>query len=519
MPTRPMRLSLKLPLSFAAVLVLLVGAAMLGFWQLDKALGTFSREVAQAVQNERDARSLEIGFKEQVQEWKNVLLRGKDPAQLSKYWAAFQKQELKVAASAADLQARLRDGPTKASLAQFVDAHARMGQAYRRGFEAFKQADFAHEKGDAAVRGMDREPVKLLDEVGDAIAKDSAAVSAAAFDAGRRAELFSLIGMALMTVLGIAVGLGMSRSVTRLLGGEPNDAAAAALAIAKGDLSTVLAVHAGSKASVMVALVQMQTSLVNLVAAVRNKADGVACATAQIAQGNADLSDRTERQASALQQTAASVEQLTRAVRRNADIALQANALAVTANDTAAMGGEVVQQVVDTIHGISESAKKIADINGVIDGLAFQTNILALNAAVEAARAGDQGRGFAVVAAEVRTLAQRSAAAAREIKQLIAASVERMEQGTALADRAGTTMTQVMSASQRVADITGEISVASREQDSSVTQINLAVSQIDQATQQNSALVEESAAAAENLREQAQQLVQSVSAFKTSTAC
>ncbi|WP_255435012.1 methyl-accepting chemotaxis protein [Rhodoferax sp. BLA1] len=247
---------------------------------------------------------------------------------------------------------------------------------------------------------------------------------------------------------------------------------------------------------------------------VRQHAEGVATASSEIAQGNQDLSSRTESQASALQETAASMEELSSTVKQNADNARQANQLALSASTVAVQGGEVVAQVVDTMKGINEASRKISDIISVIDGIAFQTNILALNAAVEAARAGEQGRGFAVVASEVRSLAGRSAEAAKEIKLLINNSVERVEQGTALVDKAGSTMTEVVTSIKRVTDIMGEISAASHEQSQGVSQVGEAVTQMDQATQQNAALVEEMAAAASSLRSQAQDLVQTVAVFK-----
>ena len=266
------------------------------------------------------------------------------------------------------------------------------------------------------------------------------------------------------------------------------------------------------------ALQQMQHSLVNVVGAVRLSADGVATASTEISSGNHDLSRRTEQQASSLQQTAASMEELGGTVRQNADNASQANQLALGASRVAQDGGAVVAEVVGTMKGIHDSSRRIADIIGTIDGIAFQTNILALNAAVEAARAGEQGRGFAVVASEVRSLAQRSGDAAREIKALITASVEQVEQGNALVGRAGSTMQEVVAAIQRVTDIVGEISSASAEQSSGVSQVGQAVTLMDQATQQNAALVEQSAAAAESLQQQARQLVQAVSAFKLARA-
>ena len=313
------------------------------------------------------------------------------------------------------------------------------------------------------------------------------------------------------------LGFAMTRSITRQLGGEPGEAADIARSAAAGDLSVQIALKPGDSTSLMAQLQEMQTSLATVVSEVRGNAEGVATASAQIAQGNMDLSQRTEEQASALEQTAASMEQLGSTVRQNADNARQANQLAMGASTVAIKGGEVVNQVVTTMKGINESSKKIADIISVIDGIAFQTNILALNAAVEAARAGEQGRGFAVVAAEVRSLAHRSAEAAKEIKSLISASVERVEQGTTLVDQAGATMTEVVTAIRRVTDIMGEISSASIEQSTGVAQVGEAVTQMDQATQQNAALVEESAAAAESLKVQALQLVQAVAVFKLST--
>jgi len=261
----------------------------------------------------------------------------------------------------------------------------------------------------------------------------------------------------------------------------------------------------------------MQDSLANVVSHVRQGSMSVATASAQIAQGNLELSGRTEQQASALEQTAASMEQLGSTVRQNAENARQANQLSVQASAVAIKGGDVVAKVVDTIKEINESSTRIGDIIGVIDSIAFQTNILALNAAVEAARAGEQGRGFAVVASEVRSLAQRSAAAAKEIKILITASIERVACGSLLADQAGNTMREVVTAIGRVTDMMGEISSASREQDVGVAQVGEAVTQMDRATQQNSALVEESAAAAESLRDRANELVQAVALFKLAT--
>ena len=285
--------------------------------------------------------------------------------------------------------------------------------------------------------------------------------------------------------------------------------------MAQGNLAHNIEVRGLAEiARVLSSLSAMRDSLTRVVYTVRQNAESVATASAEIAQGNNDLSARTEQQASALEETAASMEELSSTVRQNADNAQQANQLARSASNVATEGGDVVNRVVETMKGINNSSQRIADIIGVIDSIAFQTNILALNAAVEAARAGEQGRGFAVVAGEVRTLAQRSAEAAKEIKQLISASVEQVGQGTQLVDQAGTTMTEVVSAIRRVTDIMGEISAASTEQSQGVAQVGEAVTQMDHATQQNAALVEESAAAASNLQSQAEKLVQAVAVFQ-----
>ena len=286
-------------------------------------------------------------------------------------------------------------------------------------------------------------------------------------------------------------------------------------AMAAGDLATAIHPQGPTEVAVLLqSLSNTQTRLAEIVSGVRLGAENVAAASQQIASGNNDLSARTERQASALQQTASAMEELGTTVHHNADNAQQANALARGASDIATQGGEVMGQVVDTMKGITDSSRQIADIIGVIDGIAFQTNILALNAAVEAARAGEQGRGFAVVAGEVRSLAQRSAEASKQIRELITASVQRVERGTALVDQAGATMNEVVQSIRRVTDIVGEISSASTEQNTGVGQIGQAVAQMDTATQENAALVEESAAAAESLNQQAQQLVQAVAVFR-----
>jgi methyl-accepting chemotaxis protein len=380
------------------------------------------------------------------------------------------------------------------------------------------QRDDARDIGDGAAKMAADETIGAID-----------ALSAFSFDGGKQAadhagavytaaRLWTLGLVTAVLLVGVTLSALITASLKSQLGGEPAAAAELARAVAAGDLSTPIHLRRGDSTSLMACLQQMQHSLSRVVATVREGSQRVAHAGSEIAQGNLDLSSRTEQQASAIQQTSASMEELGSTVKQNADSANEADTLAKSASDVARRGGEAVSRVVQTMGGITESSRKITAIIGVIDGIAFQTNILALNAAVEAARAGEQGRGFAVVASEVRSLAQRSADAAREIKRLIAASVERVEQGTAQVDEAGRTMGEVVASIARVTAIMGEISAASREQSAGVAQVGSSMSQMDAATQRNAALVEQSAAAAESLSAQAQELVQVVAGFRLATA-
>src|SRR5471032_3119014 len=328
-----------------------------------------------------------------------------------------------------------------------------------------------------------------------------------------RLWMFSLTAIALLSDALIA--WLASRSITRPI----NEAVRVAQTVAKGDLTSRIEVTTNDETGLLLqALKEMNGNLQKIVGEVRNGTDAIATASSQIASGNLDLSVRTEQQASSLEETASSMEELTSTVKQNSDNAQQANTLALSASSVANEGGTVVSQVVETMRSIKESARKIVYIIGVIDGIAFQTNILALNAAVEAARAGEQGRGFAVVASEVRNLAQRSAAAAKEIKALIGDSVEKVDHGAMLVDNAGSTMQKIVASVRRVNDIMGEITAASKEQTVGIEQINKAIIEMDNVTQQNASLVEEAAAAAESMQQQAQMLADAVSIFKLGDA-
>jgi len=344
---------------------------------------------------------------------------------------------------------------------------------------------------------------------------DMKAAHAEAQDSYRKAQ----IGMLIMGVITLGLGFFLTFVITRSIINPLKRAGGIAATISSGDLTQEFHDQGRDEAATLVnALGAMQANLASTLNEVKESAAVIAVASHEIARGNVDLSNRTESQASSLEETASSMEQLTSTVQQNAENARQANQLVVSASDYATKGGRVVGDVVATMGSIKESSSKIVDIIGVIDGIAFQTNILALNAAVEAARAGEQGRGFAVVASEVRSLAQRSATAAKEIKQLISDSVEKVDAGGKLVDEAGATMSEIVTSVKHVADIMGEITAASQEQSAGIAEVNNAIAQIDEITQQNAALVEQAAAAAESLQEQSDVLARAVAVFRLRTA-
>jgi methyl-accepting chemotaxis protein len=398
-------------------------------------------------------------------------------------------------------------------------AHKPAEEFYRVAFDQFVPAleRDDHAAAAAALETMKQSYVRHRSAINQLV--ELASKRNAADEASAKVELATSMSVMLAMLVG-AVSLvavffvAISRGLIRQLGGEPNYAADIAGRIAAGDLDVVIDTRPNDQASLLVAISAMRDSLVKTVGQIRSGTDMMVSASGQIASGNMELSSRTEQQASSLEETASAMEELTSTVQQNADNARQANQLAISASEVAVQGGAVVSQVVDTMGSINDSARKIVDIIGVIDGIAFQTNILALNAAVEAARAGEQGRGFAVVATEVRNLAQRSATAAREIKGLIGDSVEKVDAGTRLVDQAGSTMQAIVDSIRSVTDIMGEITAASQEQTSGIEQINQAITEMDAVTQQNAALVEEAAAASQSLQDQAGSLSEVVSRFR-----
>ena len=505
-----MKLSRKLPLCFAAVALVVACAGFFGLSELNRSIGTYGSAVA-SYSHASKVETLLSTFKTQIQEWKNTLLRGKEETERAKYWQAFQDGERKVGQQLDQLSAAMPAGRERELLEQFGRAHAQMGQDFRKGYEQFVAAGFDPTVGDAAVKGKDRAPSELLVEARERIVANTEKSAEEAQAGSRRATFLSLLAMVLGSGAAIVAGVVVSRSIVRPLG----RAVEVARTVAAGDLTARIEVTSNDETGQLLrALKDMNASLKQIVSKVRSGAETIGVASNEIARGNLDLSSRTEQQAGALEETASSMEELTSAVRQNSDNARQARQLAVSACDVAVRGGDVVERAVGTMAAITESSKQIVDIIGVIDGIAFQTNILALNAAVEAARAGEQGRGFAVVASEVRSLAQRSATAAKEIKALIGDSVERVEAGSALVNEAGTTMTEIVASVKRVTEIMAEISAASAEQGAGIEQINVAVTEMDTTTQQNAALVEEAAAAAEALREQTVALNEVVGVFR-----
>jgi len=463
------------------------------------------------------ARSAQVEFKDQVQAWKNILIRGGDAAEFKKYQEKFEKSAGATLAELDKLKAALaaQGAPTD----KIGDAQASLrdlNERYRAALKAYDAADpDSYKTLDAPVRGLDRIPTKKIDDIVDGIQAYAKTTIAAlrkdreAAEQAARGKAIATFAVALLVAGGVTVWL--ARSIT----GPIRHAVKVARTVADGDLTHPIAVDRKDEIGMLLdALRHMQDSLAGIVARVRGGTDTISVATTEIAQGNQDLAARTEEQASTVEETAASMDQLTSMVRSSRDSAERARRMADEASGVATRGGAAVAQVVSTMGEIDSASHRIVDIIGVIDGIAFQTNILALNAAVEAARAGEQGRGFAVVASEVRNLAQRSAAAAKEIKGLIGDSVDKVQAGTRLVGEAGGTMQDVVDSVQRVAGIIAEITATAVHQSDGISQVNDAMGQMDAVVQQNSALVEQAAAAADALQQQAQELAEAVGVFR-----
>jgi len=452
--------------------------------------------------------------------FRDIFLKA-DPASFGKDMETVQSLEKGYAESKNTLQKILEAQPdAKQKHAIFAD----MGRLEEKSKTVFKKivellgpAGNAEEARQYLVSDVMPLQAQWLDAMNALInlnAELSRADSDVVKEAYTKSSWFMVTVCLLVTVIGALIAVGIIRSLTKQLGGEPSYATDVAKQIAQGNLTVDVSTQAADQSSLLVALRDMRNSLAKIVGEVRSGSDAITSAAAQIAAGNQDLAGRTDGQAHAIAQTAQAIDALTLTVKQNADSAQQANAMAVSASQVAVQGGEMVGQVVETMGSINASSKKIVDIIGVIEGIAFQTNILALNAAVEAARAGEQGRGFAVVAAEVRSLAQRSSVAAKEIKTLIDDSVNKVDSGSRLVERAGDTMAELVNSVKRVTDLVGEISMASQEQSRGIEQVGQAMAQMDQSTRQNATLVEQAAAAAHSQQSAADQLANAVHIFR-----
>jgi methyl-accepting chemotaxis protein len=513
---RDLNIGLRLGLGFGLLLLLMGLSMALSGWRFQQLGGTLERIVEEDWAKARAAAVIDATTRANARRTMELLLvTDATQAQAIRSHIGRNKQRIDEALATLERLVRLPEG--KAALATLQADRA----AYVR---SFTQVDAQVQAGDreGATRRMLTETLPAIDKlqvsvttISDLQQKLADAASDAAHADIRRTQWTLGVTGALLLALGSLAAWWLARSITQPIG----QAMVVAEAVAGGDLT--VRVHSDARdetGRLLLALAKMAESLRNVVHSVRQGSESIATGSGQIATGTADLSQRTEEQAANLQQTAASMEELAATVRQSADAARNASSLADTAKATAVQGGAVVQQVVGTMTDITAASRKIGDIIGVIDGIAFQTNILALNAAVEAARAGEHGRGFAVVASEVRALAQRSAASAREIKSLIQASVEQVETGSQLVDAAGRTMHDIVAQVTQASEVFAQISTAAAEQTKGISQVNDAVTQLDQVTQQNAALVEESAAASDSLRQQAAQLVDAVRVFRLQAA-
>ena len=513
-----MKVGVRLGLGFALVLVLLVMVTVIGILRMAQIQHRLDHVVNVNNVVTRLVVDMRNNVSERVTSLRTLTLMT-DPADMEPELNRFKEQTAKYDALQQKLAAKFSEEASaeeKSLLNQVKEAEGAAMPAIAKASELY----LANNAMDATrvmvkeIRPAQKKWLEALDQLGKLEDKMNAQTQVDAEAAFASARNFMLVLLALAVALGILAATVITRGLLKQLGGEPGYTAKIAGSIAEGDLSIAIDTKSSDRGSLLIEMKQMRNSLVDIVSQVRRGTHTITTASREIAAGNTDLSSRTELQASSLEKTASAMEELTSTVKQNADNAREANHLAATASDVARKGGEVVSQVVGTMGEINSSASKIADIIGVIDGIAFQTNILALNAAVEAARAGEQGRGFAVVASEVRNLAQRSAAAAKEIKQLIGDSVEKIGRGSKLVGQAGETMDEVVASVKRVTDIMSDIASASAEQSAGIEQVNLSIIEMDGMTQQNAALVEEAAAAFQSLQDQAAELQRVVSIFK-----
>ncbi len=513
-----MKVGTRLGLGFALVLVLLVAVTMLGISRMSQINDRLDRVVTVNNVVTRLVLDMRTNVSIRVTSLKTLTLMT-DPESMEPEMKRFAEQTAAYNVLEKKLSDKFAAEGTpeeKAMLAAVKEASGVAMPAIAKASELWlaNKAEDATRVFIKEIRPAQKKWMDGLDKLAELEDKVNAAAGEEAERAYNTARNF-MIGLGVMAVvLGIVAAGVITRGLLKQLGGEPDYTAEIAGNIGHGNLAIYIESDSSDTTSVLAEMRAMRDSLVGIVSQVRTGTETIGTASREIAAGNIDLSSRTEMQASSLEKTASAMEELTSTVKQNADNAREANQLAANASDVARKGGEVVSQVVDTMGSINDSAKKIVDIIGVIDGIAFQTNILALNAAVEAARAGEQGRGFAVVASEVRNLAQRSAAAAKEIKTLIGDSVEKVERGSKLVGQAGVTMDEVVDSVKRVTDIMSEIANASQEQSAGIEQVNLSIIEMDSMTQQNAALVEEAAAAAQSLQDQASDLAHVVSIFK-----
>ena len=511
-----LKIGMRLGLGFGIVVLLLAAVAMIAVSRINMLNAASDRILNDRFVKVSITKQMQSEVNLQARYLRNAVIGASDPAEVSTSLTKLAESSKKNVELTEKLEKMLNSPKGKELFKTMVERRELYRAARGRAVQLLQDGQ-AQEAGQFVLKDL-RPPQNAFFEAIIAMAdyQESLMVKEGgqAQADGAQAVQWTLALSVIAAVAAVLIGMFITRSITIPV----NRAVALAQTVAAGDLSSHIEVDSTDEIGALLqALKDMNQKLNSIVGQVRISTDEIATATGEVATGNMDLSSRTEQQASALEETASSMEELTSTVKQNSDNARQANTLAVSAVEVARQGGAVVSEVVSTMGQINESASKIADIIGVIDGIAFQTNILALNAAVEAARAGEQGRGFAVVASEVRNLAQRSAGAAKEIKTLINDSVEKVEAGNKLVARAGTTMTDVVASIQRVTDIMGEITTASREQEVGIEQINQAITEMDTVTQQNAALVEEAAAATGALEQQAAHLAEVVSVFKLDT--